>query len=177
MKRTYAVIFILVSGCGPMKSYRSKTGSLPAPASVASPTTTPTSVTTQASSALPACSNTPISPCGFNYSSGYASINHTGVWLTCKIRYIPPGSNGPTAEKIFYSSCANCTTTAIDGDSPAYPTHSSYEGPIYVVSGKRCYGTPTMDVQYRSQHSFLIETLSDSSCTKPDRYFSYADCR
>jgi hypothetical protein len=109
------------------------------------------------------------SACGFNYSSEYPEASpFASNGKVCRITYYQPGSNSQlSVSKVYYTNCGTCSEAALVNGAAA-----SMEGVIHESAGVRCQGSPLMDIQYQSQHSFKVETLG--GCTEPyPRYFTY----
>lgn len=114
--------------------------------------------------------------CGFNYSGGYQSDSRRLPSLQCRITYYAPNTNyRVSGMAMYYSNCGTCRQAVLNGGN--WPVPSSFEGPIHSSSSLRCYGDPMIDDQWQSLHSFMVETLSTSSCQMRPEYFSYRDCR
>lgn len=128
------------------------------------PVVTPAIPPTQAAACEPLGST-----CGFNYSGGYPSTpTFASNEKECRITYYKPGTNSSeSVTKTFYTNCGTCIEAVFENGAAA-----SVEGAVSVSSGVTCSGSPLMDIQYESQYSFSVQTVS--GCTEQyPRYFTF----
>ena len=111
---------------------------------------------------LPICQSSAGS-CGFNYSGGYAS----GTQKMCRITYSRPNTNYATYRSvIFFTNCGTCRDGALRAPN-------SVESPIAVSSDLRCSGSALLDQSWQTRHSYRVDTLSGSACTKESQWFTF----
>lgn len=119
---------------------------------------------------LPSCAENNLE-CGFSYSGGY---DRTGprAEKRCRITYYALHSDSVVVStQIFYTNCGTCR-------QGVFPRRAlqSVEGPVFSVTNMVCAGQPQLDVQWRNMPNFRVETLSGSSCSYRDEYFSVDQC-